>query len=307
MIGKWIVGVAAAVALCSMLDMARAQGNDANRAQGNDANKAFMMEAMQGDLSEIEVGKLAQQKGGSEKTKQFGQKLTEDHSANLEKAKTLAQSIGVPVPNSPNAEQKTIYEKLSKLSGAQFDRQFAQDMVQDHQNDISKFQEESQKSGPVADFAKQTLPALKEHLQLAQSLAGSTTGAAEQTPPPSRQQSQNAGDQTQQNQNATQTQNQQNNAGQSQTAHMNLDRSQIEKVQHALDQKGFKAGRADGVLGPETEAALRSFQQDQKLQATGQIDEQTLAALGLKDTQEPSSVGQGGQSSDGRQQAGSKN
>src|SRR5205807_10513098 len=41
MIGKWIVGVAAAVALCSMLDMARAQGNDANRAQGNDANKAF--------------------------------------------------------------------------------------------------------------------------------------------------------------------------------------------------------------------------------------------------------------------------
>jgi putative membrane protein len=51
-------------------------------------------------------------------------------------------------------------------------------MVDDHEKDIKKFQQESEGSGPVADFAKQTLPTLKEHLQMAQSLNGSTTGSA---------------------------------------------------------------------------------------------------------------------------------
>jgi peptidoglycan hydrolase-like protein with peptidoglycan-binding domain len=49
-------------------------------------------------------------------------------------------------------------------------------------------------------------------------------------------------------------------------------------VQQALDNKGFNAGRADGILGLETKSALRQFQQKQGLQQTGTPDEQTLAA-----------------------------
>jgi peptidoglycan hydrolase-like protein with peptidoglycan-binding domain len=58
-------------------------------------------------------------------------------------------------------------------------------------------------------------------------------------------------------------------------------RSQIRQVQGALDQKGFKAGRQDGVMGRQTEAALRNFQKQQHTQATGKLDNQTLAALGV--------------------------
>jgi putative membrane protein len=163
---------------------AHSQAQSSNRSGGNNsannANSTFIRDAIQGDLSEIEVGKLAQQKGTTDKVKQFGQKLTSDHSANLDKAKSLAQSMGATVPNQPNSEQKAMYDKLSKLSGSQFDRQFAQAMVEDHQKDVMKFQQESQGSGPVVDFAKETLPTLREHLQIAQSLTGSssTTGSA---------------------------------------------------------------------------------------------------------------------------------
>jgi len=38
--------------------------------------------------------------------------------------------------------------------------------------DISKFQEESKKSGSVANFAQETLPVLKKHLDMAESLSG---------------------------------------------------------------------------------------------------------------------------------------
>ncbi len=62
---------------------------------------------------------------------------------------------------------------------------------------------------------------------------------------------------------------------------MNMSQNEIQQVQQALNQKGFNVGRTDGILGPRTEGALRSFQQAQKLPATGQPDQQTLAALGI--------------------------
>jgi putative membrane protein len=70
--------------------------------------------------------------------------------------------------------QKAGYLKLKVLSGDTFDRTFAEDMVKDHQADISEFQKESQKSDPAGNFAKDTLPTLKQHLQQAQQLTQQT-------------------------------------------------------------------------------------------------------------------------------------
>jgi putative membrane protein len=143
------------------------------------AGQTFMKEAIQGNLAEVQMGKLAQQKGGSDDVKQFGQKLVTDHSANLEKAKSVAQSMNMKLPTEPSAKQKAEYQKMSKLSGNQFDKQFAQHMVMDHKKDISEFQQESKKSGAAANFAKQTVPVLQQHLKIAQSLNGaSTTGSS---------------------------------------------------------------------------------------------------------------------------------
>ncbi len=64
-----------------------------------------------------------------------------------------------------------------------------------------------------------------------------------------------------------------------------MSQDQIMQAQQALDQKGFQVGKADGIVGPRTERALRNFQQKQGLQQSGQLDEQTLAALGVSDNQ----------------------
>jgi peptidoglycan hydrolase-like protein with peptidoglycan-binding domain len=77
----------------------------------------------------------------------------------------------------------------------------------------------------------------------------------------------------------------------------NLDQTQIMQAQQALNQKGFGAGKADGILGPRTRRALSSFQQNQGLQRSGRLDDKTLAALGVSHGQQqrqPSTVGQGG-------------
>ncbi|UPY36320.1 peptidoglycan-binding domain-containing protein [Sediminicoccus sp. KRV36] len=52
-------------------------------------------------------------------------------------------------------------------------------------------------------------------------------------------------------------------------------------IQEKLQQAGVYAGRADGVWGPESQAALERFQQTRNLQATGQLNQATVATLGL--------------------------
>ena len=150
----------------------------AHSASSADADRMFMKKAIQGDLAEVRMGELAQERGTNEEVKKFGEKLTTDHGANLETAKSVAQSVGVEPPSAPNANQSATYDRLNKLSGAQFDRQFAKSMVQDHKKDIKAFRYESKKSGAIADFARHTLPTLQQHLQIAQSLNRSTAGSA---------------------------------------------------------------------------------------------------------------------------------
>lgn len=42
---------------------------------------------------------------------------------------------------------------------------------------------------------------------------------------------------------------------------------------------GYPAGPADGVMGPQTETAIRNFQRDKGLNATGELNDDTIAAL----------------------------
>ena len=144
------------------------------------ADQAFLKEAMQGDMAEVKMGELAQQKGESDGVKTFGETLVTDHGDHLKKLEAASAEMGVSVPDGMSAKQKADHDKLSKLSGAKFDREFAKHMVTDHKKDIAKYQAEAKKTGPLADLAKQTVPVLQKHLKMAQDLdkPAATTGSS---------------------------------------------------------------------------------------------------------------------------------
>jgi peptidoglycan hydrolase-like protein with peptidoglycan-binding domain len=56
----------------------------------------------------------------------------------------------------------------------------------------------------------------------------------------------------------------------------------VRSVQQALKQKGYDVGSVDGQMGPNTENALRQFQRAQGISQTGNLDQQTLSALGVE-------------------------
>jgi putative membrane protein len=135
-------------------------------------DQTFVTKAIEGNFAEIEMGKLAQDKAQSQELKDFGAMLVKDHTDANTKAMDLAKQINLTAPTQPTKKQMQEHDRLSKLNGAQFDREFTQHMVSDHKEDIAEFTKQSKmKAGdPTVSFASDTLPVLQKHLQTAESL-----------------------------------------------------------------------------------------------------------------------------------------
>jgi putative membrane protein len=147
---------------------AAAQDGNADRMMQPDSG--FMTAAAQGGMAEVEMGKLALQRASNQKVKDFGQHMIDDHTAGNENLKRVASKKGVTLPAEINARQKATMAKLSRLSGAAFDRAYMADMVADHKEDVAEFQREANegKDTDVKGFAQETLPTLQSHLRMAE-------------------------------------------------------------------------------------------------------------------------------------------
>jgi putative membrane protein len=146
-----------------------AQTQSANRLAKPDSDWA--MKAAQGGMAEVKLGQLAAEKGTNQSVKDFGQTMVTDHTKANNELMRIAGTKGITLPSSLDSKDQSTYDKLSKLSGAEFDREYISDMIKDHKTDISEFEKES-KSGGDADlknFATTTLPTLKHHLEMAES------------------------------------------------------------------------------------------------------------------------------------------
>jgi putative membrane protein len=73
------------------------------------------------------------------------------------------------LPSATSAKEQKKIDKLSSLSGDQFDRAYAKDMVADHKMDVKEFQMEAQKAddADLRAWAAKTEPTLEMHLQMA--------------------------------------------------------------------------------------------------------------------------------------------
>ena len=140
-------------------------------------SEAFLKKAIEGNYAEVQMGQLAQKNGQSDGVKQFGQMLSTDHSAANQKATDAAKSMGVTPPDGPNAKQKADYDKMAKMTGAQFDRAFATHMVADHEKDIAEYKKESKQSDAAGDYAKGQIDTLQKHLDTAKSLKSNKTSS----------------------------------------------------------------------------------------------------------------------------------
>jgi putative membrane protein len=140
------------------------------------ASQKFLKEAIEGNFAEVQMGQLAKKQASSDGVRSFGEMLEKDYSAANQKATAAATSLGMTSPTSPNKKQTVNYDKMSKLSGAQFDKMFVTHMIADHKKDIKDYEKAAKKKDAAGSYATEALPTLRKHLETAQSLsAGNKT------------------------------------------------------------------------------------------------------------------------------------
>lgn len=140
-------------------------------------DNAFAMTVAQNGMAEVALAKLALQKAQNADVKKFAQRVITDHTKVGQELKKIATAKNITLPAEVKPEQKETHDRFMKLSGAEFDREFMTLMVENHEKSITAFEAESN-NGTDAElkaFAGNTLPTLREHLQMARDTSGKLT------------------------------------------------------------------------------------------------------------------------------------
>jgi putative membrane protein len=152
----------------------------------SERDRNFVKEAAMGGMAEVELGRLAQQNAQHDEVRQFGARMVQDHTAANQRLMTIVAAKDVTVPQQLDEKHRKAFEKLSKMRGAEFDRAYMREMVEDHEKTVKKFHQQAQQGndGDLKEFAQNTLPVLEQHLKLAQDLSKSLTavGSTGQAP-----------------------------------------------------------------------------------------------------------------------------
>jgi putative membrane protein len=126
----------------------------------SDKDKSFMKEAAKGGQMEVDMGKMAQQKGKSADVKKIGSTMVADHTKANNELMAIAKKKGVDLSKEKPAAHS--------MGDANFDKDYINMMVKDHEKDLSAFQAEA-KNGTDADvkaFASKTSAVIKKHLDM---------------------------------------------------------------------------------------------------------------------------------------------
>jgi putative membrane protein len=135
-------------------------------------DKSFVGEAATGGLMEVELGRYAEQNALNPRVKNFGAMMVRDHSKANDELKAIAAGKNISFPATMDDSQMNIVNDLKTKSGADFDKEYMKEMVDDHERDVDKFKKESEDGtdAEIKAFASKTLPILNAHQDSAKSI-----------------------------------------------------------------------------------------------------------------------------------------
>jgi putative membrane protein len=132
----------------------------------------FAQKAATGGMMEVELGNIAQKNSSTQQIKDFGKMMVDDHSKANSQLKDLASVKNINLPTLVTSDQQKDIDKLSKKTGAEFDKAYVSMMIDDHKKDIKEFKDaqEKAKDADVKNFISNTLPVLQKHLDAIQAI-----------------------------------------------------------------------------------------------------------------------------------------
>jgi len=136
------------------------------------STEAFVAKVIDCNVTEKDLAEKAVKSAQSADVRKYAQRLIDDHTKLNTRALAMARELKIGVVTATSAEHKEALLKLTTATGNDFDRAFMRHMVKSHENAIKMFETQSKNSNrqEVRTFATESLPTLREHLDMARKL-----------------------------------------------------------------------------------------------------------------------------------------
>ena len=133
-------------------------------------DRRFVSKAVDDGKAEVQLAELAAQRASHAEVKSFAQKLVDQHTQVNSELTSIAAQKNVKLDDDDDKDRT--YQRLSKKSGHEFDQEFVEHMIDEHEKCIRMFEKASTdaKDSDVRAFASKHLEHFRGHLQEAQSL-----------------------------------------------------------------------------------------------------------------------------------------
>jgi putative membrane protein len=110
--------------------------NDRNKVSSKD--KDFVHDLAIANMAEVDLGRLAVEKSANTEVKKFGQMMIDDHTKAGASLRMVASKYNIPAPSDLDDKHRRTHDKLAKLQGADFDREYMEAMVDGHEDVLDK-------------------------------------------------------------------------------------------------------------------------------------------------------------------------
>jgi putative membrane protein len=143
----------------------------------DNADADFLSFAAYSGMMEVEQGKVAQSKGQAAEIKNLGKMMVDEHTAMGQKVKALAAKKNVQLKDSLDTEDMDKIRN-NKKTGKDFDRDYASEMVDDHEKAVKKFEDAANdaKDPEIKALANEALPKLRHHLEMSKAVKDKVKG-----------------------------------------------------------------------------------------------------------------------------------
>ena len=150
-------------------------------AQAGTTDKGFVDEMAIAGMAEVQLGKMAADHAANADVKSFGQMMVADHSKANDELKQIASKLNIQPATQLDQKHRDLADKLSKLKGAEFDREYMMAMVQGHEEVLRKLMDRAGShttptaTTPLGDhaltqWAAKTAPTVQRHLERAKEI-----------------------------------------------------------------------------------------------------------------------------------------
>ena len=130
----------------------------------SEQDQKFINDAWNINSTEILLGTDAQQKAANADVKAFAKTMVTDHTKLNQELTSLAGEHGAALPKDLTKDNQQLIDRLSRLSGTDFDKQYMSAMISGHEQAVTAFEERAKEKAqtPVDKWASQALPTLQQ-------------------------------------------------------------------------------------------------------------------------------------------------